>query len=121
MKAFVAPVAVGVVAAGALVFWAFATRHTATPEVVEGWAGPNDTGTAISVHTSEDATDGNSYLIAGADWAGRDDVWHDGSVGPSCVGTDPSTRVRVRLGIVNVTPVEGGIGGQVVAWLRCLD
>ncbi len=30
-------------------------------------------------------------------------------------------KVRVRLGIVNVTPVEEGIGGQVVVWLRCLN
>ncbi|MFI6024937.1 hypothetical protein [Amycolatopsis magusensis] len=120
MKRFMAPVAVGVVAAVAFGIWWVTTRHTATPEILEGWAMPNAGGAAISLHDNGDAASGNGYIIAGAAWVGRDNVWHEGASGPTCVGTDTSTRTRVRLAVVHAEPGEG-IGGSLVVWLRCLD
>jgi hypothetical protein len=121
MKRLVAPVAVGVIVAAAFGVWGFTTRHTASADVVEGWAMPNASGTAISLHDSNDTREGNGYLVAGASWADRDGVWHGGSAGPTCVGTDTTTKTHVRLGIVDVTADEEGIGGPRVVWLRCLD
>lgn len=116
MRRFVAPVAVGVIVAAAFGVWEFSSRHSATPDVVEGWAMPNTDGTAISLHDSDDPRDGNSYIVAGASWAGLDGVWHDGADGPTCVGTDTTARTHVRLGIVDAE----GAGGPQVVWLRCL-
>ena len=116
----VAPVAVAVVAAIAWAIWWFATQHTVTPDVVEGWATPTQTGTAISLHDSNDTRDSNVYIVAGAAWSDRDNVWHDGANGPTCVGTDTSAKTHVQLGIVDVQAGQEGIGGPRVAWLRCL-
>ena len=55
------------------------TRHAATADVVEGWATPNASGTAISLHDSNDTRAGNGYVVAGASWAGRDGMWHNGA------------------------------------------
>lgn len=82
---------------------------------------PNMTGTAISLHDSTDTAVGNGYVIAGARWADRDKVWHDGANGTSCVGTDTTAKTRVRLGIVDVEADDEGFGGTHVVWLRCLD
>jgi hypothetical protein len=116
-----APVAVGVVAVIAFGIWGFTTRHTATPEVVEGWAMPNASGTAIGFLDSIDAGAGDGYVIAGAWWSDVDNVWHEGSGGPTCVGTDTTTKTHVQLGIVDVEADAGGIGGPRVVWLRCLE
>jgi hypothetical protein len=120
-RRFVAPVVVGVVVAVAFWVWGFTTRHSATADVVEGWAMPNMSGTAISLHDSDDTRDGNGYIIAGASWAGRDGRWHEGSDGPTCIGTDTTAKTHVRLGVVDVEVDEEGIGGPRVVWLRCLD
>lgn len=114
------PVAVGVVVAAVSGVWGFTTRHSATAGVVEGWAMPNASGTAISLHDSNDSRDGSGYTVAGVSWAGKDGVWHDGSDGPTCVGTDTAAKTHVRLGIVDVEAVGEGIGGARVVWLRCL-
>lgn len=121
VKGFVAPMVVGVVVAAAFGLWLSATRHTATPDVVEGWATPNVSGTAIGLQDSDDTRGGTSYIIAGAFWAGRDEVWHEGSYEPTCVGTDTDAKIHVQLGIVDVEPDGEGIGGPRVVWLRCLD
>jgi len=118
---FVVAVAVGVVVAGVFGLWGFTTRHSATPDVVEGWAMPNGHGTAIALHDSDDDREGTGYIVAGASWTGRDGVWHDGADGPTCIGTDTSTKTHVRLGIVDVKPDGEGDGGPRVVWLRCLD
>ncbi|MFD9701470.1 hypothetical protein [Lentzea sp. NPDC059081] len=120
MGRFVAPIAVGVVVAIAFGVWGFTTRHSATPDVVEGWAMPNAHGTAVSLHDSNDTRVGSGYIVTGASWAGRDGLWHDGADGPTCIGTDTATKTRVRLGIVDVEPGEEGNGGPRVVWLRCL-
>jgi len=44
-RRFVAPVAVGIVAVLAFGIWWLTARHTATPDVVQGWAKPNMTET----------------------------------------------------------------------------
>lgn len=119
VKRFVAPVAVGVVAVVSFAIWWFTTRHTVTPDVVEGWAMPNIHGTAIQLHDSDDTREGDGYVIAGVAWAGPDNLWHVGADGPTCVGTDTTKQVRVRLGVVDVEPDEG-IGGPRVVWMRCL-
>ncbi|MCX2955328.1 hypothetical protein [Lentzea sp. NEAU-D7] len=119
-RRFVAPVAVGVVAAAVFGAWGFTTRHSATADVVEGWAMPNASGTAIALHNSDDTRDGG-YIIVGASWAGRDNVWHDGTDGPACVGTDTAVKTRVRLGIVDVEAHQEGVAGPRVVWLRCLE
>ena len=82
---------------------------------------PNASGTAISVHDSNDTRDGSGYIIVGASWAGQDGMWHDGSAGPTCIGTDTARMTRVQLGIVDVKVDEEEIGGPRVMWLRCLD
>jgi hypothetical protein len=120
-RRFVVPVAVGVAVAVVFGVREFTTQHSATTDVVEGWAMPNGSGTAILLHDSNDTRDGNSYIVAGASWAGRDGMWHEGSDEPTCVGTDPAVKTRVRLGIVDVVAVREGIGGPRVVWLRCLD
>lgn len=81
---------------------------------------PNGSGTAIALYDSNDTRDGTSYIVVGASWAGRDGVWHDGADGPTCIGTDTTTKTSVRLGIVDVEAGLDGIGGPRVAWLRCL-
>lgn len=81
---------------------------------------PNASGTAIALHNSDDSRDG-SYIIVGASWAGRDNVWHDGTDGPTCVGIDTAVKTRVRLGIVDVEAHQEGVGGPRVVWLRCLE
>jgi hypothetical protein len=53
-----------VVVAAAFGIWAFTTRHSATPDVVEGWAMPNGSGTAKALHDSDDTRVGNSYVVA---------------------------------------------------------
>jgi hypothetical protein len=121
VKRLVAPAAVGVVAVIALAIWWFTVRHTVTPDVVEGWAQPNASGTAIGLFDSNDTRAGNGYIIAGAWWSDRDNVWHEGANGPTCVGTDTATKTHVQLGIVDVEADEGGIGGPRVVWLRCLE
>ncbi|MFD0204349.1 MULTISPECIES: hypothetical protein [Saccharothrix] len=120
VRRLVVPVAAGVVAAVAFGVWSFTTRHSATPDVVEGWAMPNTTGTAISLHDSNDTREGNGYEIAGAWWADGDNAWHAGG-GPTCVGTDTAVKTRVRLGIVDVQAGGEGVDGPRVVWLRCLD
>jgi hypothetical protein len=99
--------------------WLTSTRSSVAPDVVEGWAMPNMRGTAISLHDSDDTRDGSGYVIAGASWAGPDDVWHDGADSPTCVGTDTTTRTRVQLGIVDVDADHGSWAH--VVWLRCLE
>ena len=63
--------------------------------------------------------DREGFVIAGASWAGPDDVWHDGTQ-TSCVGTDTSVGTRVELGLVDYSDPIVGTGTQVV-WLRCLE
>ena len=110
----------GIVAFFAVGLWWSASRHHATPDVVEGWAAPDPAGKAIRLFDSDDHRAGNGYIIAGASWAGPDNAWHDGADGPTCVGTDTATRIHVRLGIVDVEPDREGVGGPRVVWLRCL-
>lgn len=118
-RRFVALAVVGVVGFAFGLWW---SRHTATPDVVEGWAMPHAVGNTISLHDSDDTRVGNSYIIAGAWWAGPDGVWRDGSLPEAtCVGTDPSSKIRVQLGIVDVEDGGEGIGGSRVVWLRCLE
>jgi hypothetical protein len=120
-RRFVVPVATGLAVAAAFGIWEVTTRHSVTPDVIEGWAMPNASGTAISLHDSDDTREGSGYIVAGAWWADRDGVWHEGADGPTCIGTDTTVRTRVRLGIVDVEADEQGIGGPRVMWLRCLE
>jgi hypothetical protein len=121
LRRFIASAAVGVVVAAAFGVWGFTTRHSATADVVEGWAMPNATGTAIALYDSNDSRAGNSYIVVGASWVGRDGMWHDGADGPTCVGTDTASRTHVRLGIVDVKGGQEGTAGPRVVWLRCLN
>lgn len=97
-------------------------QQALSPDVVAGWAMPNGAGTAISLHASPDDTGnpGEGYVVAGADWAGADGVWHDGAEALTCVGTATGTFTRVELGVVEVESANGVTRPQVV-WLRCLD
>jgi hypothetical protein len=53
---------------------------------------PNQSGTAISLLDSRDAHDGEGYVVAGASWAGLDNLWHDGAHHPTCIGTDTAAK-----------------------------
>jgi hypothetical protein len=92
-------------------------RHTATTYSVEGWAAPNSSGTAIWLNESEGGDSGEGYVIAGARWSEPGVGWHQGIL-PTCVGTDTSSRIRVRLGLVDVDSEHGG--WTQVIWLQCL-
>jgi hypothetical protein len=110
----------GVVALAMGIWWWLTVRNQATPDIVEGWAMPNATGDAISLHDSDDTRDGNSYIIAGAWWSGPDDVLHLGSIRPTCIGTDTTVKKHVQLGVVDVEDSEFGEWAHVV-WVKCLD
>jgi hypothetical protein len=120
----IAAAVVGVLAVLAFGYWWMTGRHTATPEVVEGWAIPNGNGLALSLHESDDTRDGNGYVIAGADWAGKDNLWHGGAQTPTCIGTDTTIKTHVQLGIVDIRSGgtdHVGYSASHVIWLRCLD
>jgi hypothetical protein len=83
---------------------------------VSGWAFPSSDGNQIGF--SHDPTGpGVGYDITGAAWAGADAVWHRDEGGPSCVGTDPSKRVKVSLDLVTVHSAAGTI--KRVEAIRC--
>ncbi|MFD8499103.1 hypothetical protein [Amycolatopsis sp. NPDC059657] len=102
--------------AGVLVLgmWWVAHRHTATPEVIEGWASPNANGTAIGLAPSNEG-----YIIAGAQWSGPDDSWHDGATLPNCLGMDTTVSKHVQLGVIDID-TDLPHRRQVV-WMKCLE
>lgn len=115
---------VGVVAAfalalvvAALAIWS-AQGGGVEPRTVEGWASPNRSGTAISLHVDDDGA-GEGYIVAGARWVGNDNVWHDGTELPTCIGNDPRSRTAVQLSVVTVELDDGTSWDQVVV-VRCL-
>jgi hypothetical protein len=112
-------VMVGALVTLALVFSWVGNRHEAIPEIVEGWAMPNASGSAISLHRSDAELNGNGFIVAGARWVGPDNVWHDGGSLPTCIGTDTASLTPVRLGIVHVESENAS--WQHVVWLRCLS
>jgi len=115
--------AMAIAAAGLLVAsaaWVGVQLLPVSPRVVEGWAQPNATGTAIGLHDSPDAERGEGYIIAGADWRRAEGPWNDGTSSPTCIGTDPAAMTHVRLGVVTVKVQEGSTREQVV-WLQCLE
>lgn len=83
---------------------------------VSGWAFPSSDGSQIGFSRGPTG-DGVGYQIAGVAWAGPDAVWHVDEGGPSCVGTDPSKRVRVSLDLVTVHSAAGTI--KRVEAIRC--
>ena len=96
------------------------TADAVAPRVVEGWAMPNASGTAISLHQSDTGGPGEGYIVAGASWVGVDDVWHSGAQSPTCIGDDPSSTTAVRLSAVSVA-LEDGTREDHVVHLRCLS
>lgn len=104
----------------ALALWAGWAGGAVSPRTVEGWAMPNASGTAISLHDSPEGGPGEGYIIAGAQWRGIDNSWHDGADIPTCVGTDMSSFTHVRLGLVTVETPDG-LTWEQVAWLECLE
>ena len=103
-----------------LPFWGAWNDGGASPGVVTGWAMPNATGTAISLHGSPEGGPGEGYIIAGAEWQGIENEWHDGADLPTCVGTDTDSFTHVSLGLVTVEMPDGGTREQ-VTWLECLE
>lgn len=81
---------------------------------------PNAAGTAINLHESPEDASGEGYIIAGAEWRGADNMWHDGAEIPTCVGTDTGSFTHVRLGLVTVEKPDRGTWEQ-VSWLECLE
>lgn len=94
--------------------------RAASPRLVEGWAMPNHSGTAISLHDSPDGGPGEGYVVAGAWWQDVDGTVHDGADLPTCIGSDTTSRTHVRLGLVTVTSSEGGWWDH-VTWVECLE
>lgn len=103
---------------GALVTWLFWPFNTAQPDVVEGYTtAVNQDGTAIGF-TEEQGGEGTGYFIAGAAWRRNGLPWSDSL--PTCL--EPLTSgQQVRLGFVDVQPVDDAPGRTVVVWLECLD
>jgi hypothetical protein len=119
VRAAIIAAAVALGLAGALYLWGGDSRAT-SPRSVEGWAMPDASGTAVSLHDSPTAEWGEGYIIAGASWRGTDNLWHQGDKGPTCVGTDTTSLTHVRLGVVTVGTPEG-TRWERVAWLECLE
>jgi hypothetical protein len=111
------------IAIGALAMWGFnslqdVAERGVTPHVVEGYSTwMNSEGTAITVSRSpEGPTEG--YTIAGATWREFDGPWNFNGFPPSLA--QPNISQKVRLGIVNVKPIEAP-GRSVVVWLEVLS
>lgn len=102
-----------------MALWVGSGGGAASPRIVEGWATPNASGTAISLHDPSDGGPGEGYIVAGAWWQGVDGVQHDGAVLPTCIGTDTASSTHVRLGLVTVASPDGARWDQ-VTWLECL-
>ncbi|AIG81040.1 hypothetical protein [Amycolatopsis japonica] len=89
------------------------------PTTVEGWAWPNAAGNTIWLTESpEGGSNGDGFILSGARWVGPDNVWRDGSSGPTCVGTDTTVATHVQLGVVDVR--TDGMSWRHAVWLRCL-
>lgn len=112
----VTAVAVGLLAVLAL--WARWSGDAVSPRIVEGWAMPNASGTAVSLHQSPEDTSGEGYVIAGARWRGIDNVWHDLISRRASATT--LARSAIMLGLITVETPDGGVWDQ-VTWLECLD
>lgn len=117
--ALLAVVAVGLGALGANLL----DDGVQEPRVVRGIATPDTSGSIVTFHEGAPdvapGADGDRYVIAGATWAGTDNVWNDGTQ-TSCVGTDTSVSTRVELGLVEFSDPVVGQGTRIV-WLRCLE
>jgi hypothetical protein len=103
-----------------LALWGGLGGGAASPRIVEGWATPDASGTAVSLHDSPDGGPGEGYIVAGAWWKGVDGVQHDGADLPTCIGIDPASSTHVRLGLVTVRSPDGSRWDQ-VTWLECLE
>jgi hypothetical protein len=67
---------------------------------------PNASGTAIVLFDSNDARACNGYVIADAWWSDRDNVWHDGADGPTCVGTDTTAKTMYSWALWTCRPMR---------------
>jgi hypothetical protein len=103
-----------------LALWDGWRGDVASPRIVEGWATPNGSGTAVSLHDSRHGGPGEGYVVAGAWWRGVDGATHDGADLPTCIGTDTTSSTHVRLGLVTVESPDGARWEQ-VTWLECLE
>ncbi|MEX0761076.1 MAG: hypothetical protein WD208_10040 [Dehalococcoidia bacterium] len=74
-------------------------------------------GTAIGF-TEEQGGEGAGYFIAGAAWRRNGLPWSYSL--PTCL-EPPASGQQVRLGLVDVQPVDDAPGRPVVVWLECLD
>jgi hypothetical protein len=83
---------------------------------VNGWAFPSSDGNQIGFSTHRTGN-GTGYDITGVAWSGTDAVWHRDEGGATCVGTDPTKRVKVALDLVTVHSAAGTI--KRVEALRC--
>lgn len=97
-------------------WWFVAGRHQAVPSVVEGWATPNISGSAIGL-SSEPGGEEEGYIIAGA-WWWDGGGWRDGSHLPTCIGDDPTVTTHVRMGVIHVKS-DPAVANTVV-WIECL-
>ncbi len=100
-------------------WWLIWGRHQADPVVVEGWATPSSSGTAIGL-SAEPGGEEDGYVIVGAIWSDGAS-WHEGTDLPTCIGDDPTVSTRVRMGVV---PVNNGQDrpspADTVVWIECL-
>ncbi|RSM84022.1 hypothetical protein DL991_00585 [Amycolatopsis sp. WAC 01375] len=110
--AIVAGVAVAVTATWLL-------NRDVRPTTVEGWAWPNSAGNTVWLTETPDGNSkGDGFILAGARWTSADNLWRDGSSGPTCVGTNTMAATHVRLGVVDVQ--ADGMSWRHAVWLRCL-
>ena len=106
------------IAIGAGATWALLPASGAQVEIVEGYTtNVNEAGTGIGLATEPDGP-GKGYDVTGAFWREEGGAWN--THGPTCLEPLASGQ-RVRMGVVQVAPADGGIGRDVVVWLECLD
>jgi hypothetical protein len=112
-------VAAAVALLAVLALWSAWGSGSGATRVVEGWAMPNEAGTAVSLHDAQDGDRGTGYVVAGAMWKDAEGVWSDGADLPTCIGTDTGSLTHVRMGLVTVSTPEGTTWDQ-VTWPECL-
>src|SRR5665811_1598779 len=73
-------------------------------DVIEGYVnGVNQGGDAIGLSSGPEVSEGEGYIVAGADWRDTSGAWHRGF--PTCL--EPlSQGQRVRLGVIDVPPED---------------
>lgn len=79
--------------------------------------GVNAAGTAFSVDVEGSGSNPGTGYHTPDRWLDGQQSWHDGGQ-PECLAP-LSTGQRIEFGVVRVEPAHDGLGGDIVAWVKC--